>query len=481
VAAVAIIAVAAVILTRGPREIDPIAVAVLPLSVEGGAGEIEWFSSGMTDALITELAQIENVRVICKRSVVRLASDQSLTEIAQDLDVSFVVDGSVTKFDDQVIITVRLADVRTDQYVWAERFETSFSEVLTTQRKIAGAIAEELLGEVPPTDKTRLATEREVNPEVYEAYLRGMHHIAKYTTDEVEKGLVYLHEAVDLDAGDALAWAGLAIGYITIDHGPTASDARDMAMAAARRAVRLDSTLAEAWAALAMAEAYYGWDWQRAARAFERASELNPSLAENHYHYAWILLLTGRKDEALVEHELAVELDPLFAPQTAWMGAMYRMAGEYDKALEQVERAQELGDRTGLSHLVRGKVYFDMGRVDDAIAEHQRMVEVNPVWHGLLCVTYARAGRSEEARAIAERIESKGPNPVEAFQLVYLFGQLGDADKAFEWLGYQPHHVFVPWLASEWAPIDPVSDDPRYESFLRELNLPKDRPPPPGV
>jgi TolB-like protein/Flp pilus assembly protein TadD len=475
VAAVAVIALAAIILTRGVEETAPIAIAVLPMSVEGGPGDLDWFSEGMTDALITELALMEDLRVISKRSVMMLATDKSYPEIAQELDVTFVVDGSVTKVGDQVMIAARLADAETDQYLWAERFETTFSDVLSTQRQIAGAIGEEVLGEASPHSQERLDQARAMNPEVYEAYLRGMHHIAKYTPDDIAKGLAYLQEAVDIDPADAHAWAGLAIGYVMIDHGPIASDVRDRASAAAQRAVRLDSTLAEAWAALGMTLEYYSWDWEGAERAYQRASELNPSLAMNHYNYAWLLLLLDRLDEAVAEHELAVKLDPLYPPQMAWMGDMYRMAGRLDEALEHVDKAFELGEASGIAHLVRGKILFDLGRIDEAIAEHKKMVDVSTVWQGLLGITYAKAGRVDEARAIAEEIEQRCPFAIEAWELAQLYSHLGDADKAFEWAETRPGHMFVPWLSNQWAPMDNVRDDPRYESFLRQLDLPQHR------
>jgi serine/threonine-protein kinase len=476
-ALVVVAGIAAWIWTGRPVDVEPVTIAVLPLTIESGGEDSEdasWFSDGMTDALITDLAQMDNLRVISKRSVMRLKeTDKTIPEIARALNVSYVVDGSVSKIGDRVMISARLADGPTDQYVWAERFESGFSDILGTQSKIAGSIARLIHGELSPTDEAHIERSREVDPATYEAYLRGMHSIAKYTPGEIQKGLAYLLEAVDNNPADALAWSGLAYGYIEVAHGPSALDYRKRSIAAAERAVRLDSTLSQAQAVLGMVKFYFDWDWSGAERAFIRANELNPSLAENHYHYSWMLLMVGRIDEAVFEHELALELDPLYAPQTAWMGEVYRMAGRYEDALRVVDQSLELGDPTGIARLVRGNIFLSLNRFDEAIAEHEQMVEVNPGWKGLLGASYAAAGRTQDALRIAEEVESGGPNAFQAYQLVFLYSYLRDADNAFKWLEFKPAHVFLPWAANESSPLHLLSDDPRYEAFIKRLNLPE--------
>ncbi|HUF10273.1 MAG TPA: tetratricopeptide repeat protein, partial [Rhodothermales bacterium] len=455
---------------------DTFTIAVLPMSLESGDDADEWLSSGMTDALITDLAQLENLRVISSRSTMRYRnSDRSVPEIARELKVSYVVDGSVRKTGDQVQVSARLVDGASDQYVWADRFESSFSEVLDTQALIAQAIAEKIHGAVTPNDQARLSKRRTIDPETYEAYLKGMHHLGKYTPEDIKKGLAYLHEAVEKNPGDAQAWAGLALGYVTVGHGPSPTpDVRQRAKAAATRAITLDSTLAEAQAAYAIVKDYYDWDWDAAERAFKRSIELNPSLAMSHYHYAWMLVMFDRMDEAIAEHELAVELDPLFPPQVAWMGDIYRMAGRYEEALREADKALELGDKSGIAYLVRGNVFAEQGDLEVAVVEHERMVEANPAWKGFLGASYAKAGRIQDAMRIAKEIES-APTSMDAFQLAFLYAELGNADEAFRWVDYEPSHAFLPWLATRWAPLYSLSGDPRYEVFLERLGLPQHR------
>ncbi|MGA7307042.1 MAG: protein kinase [Rhodothermales bacterium] len=454
---------------------EPVIIAVLPMALDSRDENDEWLSDGMTDALITDLARIKNLRVISKRSVLRLQkTDKSLPEIARELKVAYVVDGSVGKIGDQVTVSARLADAQSDQYVWADQFEADFSEILGTQATIAGAIAEKIRGKISPAELEVLDKEQKVDPKTYEAYLKGMHHLGKFTPDDIQKGLAYLQEAIDRSPGDARAWAGLAIGYITVGHGPARTpDVWQRARAAAERAVTLDSTLAEAQAAYAIIKDYYDWDWKAAEHAFKRSIELNPSLAISHYHYAWMIVMFGRIDEAIREHELAVELDPLFPPQVAWLGDIYRVAGRYDDALRQADKALELGDRSGIAHLVKGKVYLAQHQFEKAIAEHEKMAEANPIWKGLLGATYAAAGRTDDALKIAHEVETQGVRPIDAYQLAFLYAYLGDADDAFRMVNFEPHHAFVPWLAMPWTPLYAFREDPRYKEFIKRLGMPK--------
>lgn len=456
---------------------SPVTIAVLPMSLESGDADAEWFGDGMTEALITDLAQIENLRVISRRSVMRYATvDRSTVDIARELHADYLVEGSVSKQGNVVRVSARLVEPVHDEYVWAERYDSEFSEVLATQSRIAMAIAEKIHGKISPDDRAKLEKPRKIDPKTYEAYLKGMHHLAKYTPEDIRQGLSYLHEAVEESPGDALAWAGLALGYITVGHGPTATpDARQRARVAAKRAITLDSTLAEAQAAFAMVKEYYDWDWVAARKAYELSIELNPSLATSHYHYAWMLVILDDMDGAVRQHELAVEFDPLYAPQVAWMGDVYRMAGRRDDALRSTEKALELGDVSGIAHLVRGNVFLDEGRLDEAVTEHEKMVEGNLHWRGFLGATYAKVGREKDALRVAEAIKSDGPTAMDAFQLAVLYAELGDADEAFRWANYEPHHVFVPWLATSWMPLHRLEDDPRYDAFLDRLNLPRRR------
>ncbi len=468
--------VALLVLFMWPGSVDraPVAIAVLPMVSDSQDGDLEWFTNGMTDALITDLAQVSNLRVISRNSVMRYrGTDKSAGEIAQELQVAYVVDGSVNKSGDQVRISTRLVDAAADQYIWADRYDSEFTNVLATQGRIAAAIAKQIHGELTPADEARLSTSRTIDPRVYEAYLRGMNRIEKFTAADIARGLEYLHEAVELDPADPYAWIGLAEGYITIGHSPAPTpDVWQRARAAAQRAITLDSSMARARSARAIIADYSDWDWATAEREFLRANRLNPNLAFNRYHYAWYLILFDRIPEAVREHEMAIALNPLDPPMVAWMGDVYRMAGAFDKAEDQVRKALALGDRTGISHLVRGWIRLDQGMPDAAVTSHEEMVAANPLWKGLLGATYASAGRTNDALRVADELQSDGVNSMEAFQLANLYAELGDRDNAFKWANFEPHHAFVPWLATEWSPMFDLKDDRRFGQFRERLNLP---------
>jgi len=297
----------------GPGRIE--SLAVLPLENLTGDPEQEYFADGMTGALITELSKIGALRVISRQSVMRYKDvKKPLPEIARELNVNAVVEGSVLRVAERVRITAQLIGAVPERHLWADNYDR----------------------DVTPDQEARLAARRPVNPETYEAYLKGMFHLNKMTPEGTEKGLAYLHQAIENDPADPLAYAGLAGGYSIIGHGPAPSpEALPRAKAAALKALELDDTLAEAHAVLAEVKLYYDWDWAGAEQALQRALELNPNLAEAHAHYAWYLARLGRLDEGLAEMKRAQELDPLAPIYSAFLGQQYWGAGLYEEAIDE--------------------------------------------------------------------------------------------------------------------------------------------------
>jgi TolB-like protein/tRNA A-37 threonylcarbamoyl transferase component Bud32 len=460
----------------GPLGTAPLrSVAVLPFENLSGDSTQEYFAAGMHDALIGELSQIGALRVISRRSVMRYQrSDKSVPEIARELDVDGVVEGTVLRSGDSVRIQVKLIEARPEERnLWGHGFERDLSDVTSMHGAVAQAIARELGVRLTPDQRARLASTRRVDPATYEAYLRGMFYVNKPGRENKQRGVALLHDAVDKNPGDAAAYAGLALGYAALGHGPAAqADAWPRARAAALRAVTLDSTLAEAHAALAEVRMYYEWDWAGAERAFQRALELNPNLAMAHYHYAWYHALFGRVDEAIAEHKRAEELDPLTPGHTAWLGTLYAMKGRHEDAAAEAQRALELSPDFPPGLLVLGRAYRDRGMHQQAIQTHERLAAVEPAWRWELGVTYAKAGRQGDARKILADLEAEKPTPWRAYALTNLYTALGDKDNAFRALAYEPHHAFVPWVrGASWAA--PLRRDPRFEQFLRRLNFPK--------
>ncbi len=479
-AGVAIVALAALaawwMFGRGtPLEAaGPYPLAVLP--PENLTGEEEYFVAGQHQALIDQLASIGGFRVISRPSVMQYAeTEKTIPEIADELGVRGVVASSLTRLGDTVRIHVQLIEAEPQEdLVWSSSYDQVISSLYTMYGEAARSIAGSADVELTPAEEARFGGTRSIDPATYEAYLRGMHHLNKDTPEDIRLGLAYLHDATDRNPADAMAWAGLALGYSAVGHGPFASpDAWQRARAAAERAVRLDSTLAEAWSALADVRFYADWDWEGAEEAFRRANELNPSIAMNHFHYAWLLLVLGRYDEAVVEHELAKELDPFTPFQSALLGWCYLYGGETEKAKVQARRTLELNPDGVFGLFVLGSALQMEGQHEEAIAMHERMGELYPFTRWLTGATYARADRPDEARRIAAELEAQEKSSLDAFGLAVLYAALGESDDAFRWLAYEPHHAWV--VAAGFDPIvgfpPDVLDDPRFEEFQERIGL----------
>jgi len=483
-AGAAVIALAALAGWRAMRGVpeagasDFISVAVLPVeNVSGDPGQ-DPFVAGEHQALIDELGRIGALRMISRRSAMKYAnSDQSVPEIAAELGVDFLVEVTASRQDQEVRVGVSVIQaVPEERQLWSQTFSRAGSEIRALHGDVAMAVAGALDVNLSPEEEARFSGTRPVNPETYEAYLRGMYFLNKATPADFQQGMQYLNQAVEADPGDALAWAGLAHGYVTLGHGPAPpDDVWQLARAATDRALGLDPGLAEAHAASAEIMTYGEWDWDGAEREFQRANELNPSMAMNHYHHAWYLALFDRWDEAVKEHELAQQLDPLTPLMSAWLAGMYRQAGHPDLALAQAHKVLERWPDNPIGLRVLGITLADQGRYEEAIAAHEAMVEVSPVWSGALAVTYARAGRENDARSILREMEAQPLTGWNAIQRARVHAFLGEYDEAFDLLAFEPHHAWLPWIRVGGWFGDP-QNDPRFAELLEKMGLP-----PPGT
>jgi adenylate cyclase len=464
----------------GSAALAPIAsIAVLPLEDFSADPDQEYFSDGLTETLIANLAKIGALKVTSRTSVMRYkGTDKPLREIAGELGVDAVVEGSAQRLGDRVRITAQLIDAKTDQHLWAETYDRPFADVLGLQSEVAREIARQINVTVTPEQETRLTSTRKVNPEVYEAYLRGKFYVSQNTPESFEKGMKLLHEAVAIDPAEPLAYAGLAEGYVTLGHGGAEqTDAYPRARAAAEQALKLDPNLAEAGRAVgALAEValYYEWDWAKAENLFKRALDLNPSLAMTHYHYAWYLALFDRLDEAIEEHKLARDLDPLRPSNTAWLGGLYVWDGRPDEGIVEAQKSLELNPDFWPGYFVMYLAYFQKGMHEEEMETARRLIELEPLrGNVLLGVTLARTGRRGEALAIAAKLKDAPPT---AFQVAWLHAALGDTDAGIEVLetAYEAHPTALPWIRVHgWDVFDPLRDDPRFQDLLRRMNLPR--------
>jgi len=460
------------------RSDGEISIAILPFSNLTGNPEQDYLVKGQHDALYTELsklAQVKPLRIVGGRTVSALSNDQmSIPEIARQVNVDFLVEASVLGSGDSVILHIRLIRAFPEERpVLAITYTSDIRNILKLHSNIAGQIAQKINLGLTPENLIKLPSTRQVNPESYKAYLRGMYNLNLLTPEGMKKGLEYLHEAVRIDPGEPFAYVGLAQGYLEIAHGPLdPGDALTKAEAAATQAIKLDTTMAEVYSVLAELYLYSTWEFDQVEKYFKKALELNPNLALTHYHYAWALYLFGRMEEAIVEHKLAQKYDPFNPLHTAWLGALYCFDGRYEDAIREALKSFEIQKDYSTGYLVMGWAYLGMGRIEEAIEAHEKFAEVAPWWSSALGYTYAVTNHLNEAEKILNELQKSEVSPWNAYELTLMYAALNKKDEAFKWLTYEPHHSFLAWAAvMPW--FKPLHDDVRFNDFVKRLNLPK--------
>jgi TolB-like protein/DNA-binding winged helix-turn-helix (wHTH) protein/Flp pilus assembly protein TadD len=416
-------------------------LAVLPLENLSHDPEQEYFADGMTDELITDLAKIHALRVISRNSMMQYKGKHKPTpQIARELNVDALVEGTVMRSGDRVRITAQLIEAPNDRHLWAETYEGDLRNILALQGEVAAAIAKEVKLKLSPQEEIHLANARPVNPEAHEAYLRGqyrLHGMAAEATDtlksqSIEKAIDYFQQALNRDPNDALAYSGLADAYSDLSTQYRAPlEVMPKAKAAAIRAIELDDTLAEAHVSLGYVALTFDWDWVRAEHEFRRALELNPSLPRAHAGYAeYLLFKLGRADEAIQELQRAYAVDPLLPIAHGDLAWLSFLARRYKESIDTAERF-------GHDDHIQALSYAELGRRDQALAAADRAVSStrNPVTLSKIAAAYALAGRADKARAMLPGIEgSARERYVCGFNVACVYSALGDKDQAFAWL-----------------------------------------------
>jgi serine/threonine-protein kinase len=447
-------------------------LAVLPFTDLTGDPQQQYLAAGVHEALIAELGRLD-LSVTARATMAQYRNtDKPISEIAEELGADAVIEGSVFRGGDSLEIAARLYDAG-DRELWTGTFDGVLANVVTLYRGFARAIAGQVQVRLRPADETRLGETRAVNPAVYEAYLRGMHVLNNASSSEdFENAIGYFDAAVENNPADPLAYTGLAWCYISLGHDwmDPRPEVWAHAKAAAERALRLDSTLADAWAALATYKSYTERDWEGAERAIRRAHELNASLADNHFHYAWFLVLFGRVDEAIAEHRLGQELDPLSPHHTVWIPSLYWYRGDFERALKEARINAEQYPQVFWPYYVLGESAARLGLYQEAIAAHEKTADL---WRGMIPVlahTYARAGRAEDALRIVRELEAQLPTPWHARGLALVHAALGNRAEALRWLEFEPAHHWVAWDAAQ-GQWEAYRDEPRFQAVLRRMNL----------
>jgi TolB-like protein/DNA-binding winged helix-turn-helix (wHTH) protein/Tfp pilus assembly protein PilF len=398
---------------RAPTSIR--SLAVLPLDNLSGDASQDYFADGMTDELITDLAQISALRVISRTSVmVYKGARKPLPEIARELNVDAVVEGTVLRSGEQVRITAQLIQAPADKHLWAESYEGDLHDTLALQKKVASAIAERIRIELTPKEQAGLKNAKGVNPEAYEAYLKGRYFWNKRTTDGLKRAVDYFVQAIERDPNYAQAYEGLADSYALLgdwEYGVLApSEAYPKAKAAATKALELDNTLGEAHTSLAFSLDVFDWDWESAETEFRRAIELNPGYATAHHWYAWHLSEMGRNSEAIAEMRKAENLDSLSLIISADMAEILLVAHRNDEAMKQSRRTIDMDPNFAIAHYELGQAFVQKRSYNEAIAEFHKAIELSGgsiPCRSNLAYTYAVSNKRNEAVKILNDLKTR--------------------------------------------------------------------------
>ena len=454
-------------------------IAVLPFENLSHDPEQEYFADGMTEELITNLGRISALRVISRTSVMRYKNtDKPLPEIARELNVDAVVEGTVQRSEDRVRITANLLHAPTDRHLWAESYERDLRDVLALQDEVARAITNEIQIKVTPQEHVRLGSARPVDPEAYKAYLKASTILENWTLEDGRSAIKYFEQALERDPGFAPASAGLADAYVFLGrfHYLPANETFPEAKLAARRALALDANSAEAYASLCSVATFYDWDWEAAEIACRRAIELNPSYAHAHHMYSHYFISTGRFAESLRESRRYLELDPLSPAAKTHLGTHYKMAHQYDLAIEVLRGTVEMAPNFPDAYSELASSYIGKGAYQEAVPPARKAVMLTggKAYLGVLAEAYAMSGRRSEATKILEEIRgvSRG-RFVPAVTEVPVLIDLGERDRAIERLqrAFEEHDQLIPYL-KVWYIFDPLRSDPRFQHLLRRMNFP---------
>jgi len=455
-------------------------LAVLPLENLSGDASQEYFTDGMTDALITDLGQIGALRVISRTSSMAYKRvHKPLPEIARELDVEAVVEGSVSRSGDRVRITAQLIQLPNEKHLWAQSYEGDLQDTLALQNSVARAIAEQIEVTLNPREQAALSKSKTVNAEAYEAYLKGRYFWNKRSQEGLKKAIDYFERATDIEPDYARAYSGLSDSYALLgdwEYGILSPHvAFPKAKDAAIKALALDDSLGEAHTSLAFIDDLYDWNWASAEQEYKRALALNPSYATAHHWYGWHLIVVGRNSDGIAELRKAERLDPLSLIISADLADALCIAHRYGESLEQSRKTIEMDPHFAVAHYQLGQALAQMRRYDEAIAEFRRAIELsgaNPTFESNLANAYAVSGRSEDAMKVARELESRqsqSSSTDASIALIYV--GLGDSDRAMNLLNNAYEARFNPSILMRPG-FDPIRSTPRFQNLLRRVGLP---------
>jgi len=454
-------------------------LVVLPLQNLSGDPNQDYLADGMTDELTTQLARISSIRVSSRTSAMHYKGTQrALPEIARELKVDAVVEGSIIRVGDRIKLTAQLIDASRDQHLWADSYERDLQDLLSLQVEIARNVAEHIRAKLTPEEETRLAQMRPVNPDAFEAYFKGRYFWNKRTEADLKKALAYFNEAIAKDPGYAEAYVGLADCYLSSSAYSVIplAEAIPLAKAAASKALEIDDSLAEAHSPLGTIKAEYDWDLRGAEKEFQKAIKLNPNDGHAHQFYAEdVLEPEGRSEEADRELVLAEQADPSSLMTRAAAGFAFFLARQYDRAILQEQKTLELDPNFPKAHQMLGVAYQQKAMYDKALNEYHiaSSLDPNPSYLANLAQALALAGKKDEAVAAVHRLTQMSSHMyVHPYTIALVYVALGDHDQSLVWLEKaRSERCWILIYLNVDPRLDPLRSDPRFQALQRRVGL----------
>jgi serine/threonine-protein kinase len=453
------------------------AIAVLPFLNLSADPENEYFADGITEDIIAQLSKIRALKVISRASVMRYKSrEQSLRQIAAELETTALVDGSVRRIGDRVRIVAELIDADNDRHLWAETYDRQLTDVFAIQTDVALRIADALRAELSVDERTRIRREPTHDMQAYQLYLQGRHCLVRYTSEGMRKGIWYFERAIEMDPRFALARIGVAFAYAEL--GETGAMEPEQVYPRARKAVdaalAIDSALGEAHVVLGTLKLAAEYDWAGAEREFRRALELSPSNADAYDLYGRLCSALGRQDESIAMQRRAQELNPV-EHRSDYANSLMR-AGRFEEAHDEAKRAVELDPLYDRLRATLGWALIRLGRHEEGIAELEKAVSLTPsstAWLAQLGQAYAEFGRVAEARDILRRLSELATRQyVSPYHIAYVLTGLGDYEEAMDWLekAYEQKAGAVYGIKGSFL-FFALRSNPRFVALLKKMNL----------
>ncbi|RTE53750.1 helix-turn-helix domain-containing protein [Arenibacter aquaticus] len=452
-------------------------IAILPLKPFSKDKDQSYLAAGMHDAIIGELGKISGLRVISKTSTLPFSdnTEKTLPDIAKELGVQAIIEGSVFISGDSLRLQVQLIEVfPNERHLGSQEYYEQISEVLSLQSELVQNIAAEINVNLTPGEGELFNKKRRTDKETYKHYLRGMYYLNKDTKAGFNEGMGHLKKAIESDPADPFAYASLALGYAISGHGQNSKKhVMVRAKAAAQQALLLDENMAKAHTALGMVYLYNEWDWENAKKEFDIALKINPNEEFAHAHLAWLYLLSDEKESAIEQARLATEINPLYPTYQLWLGWMHQIIGNHEIAIKEMEKLLEFEPNFSFAHYIIGNVYYDQERYLEALNEYEKIGWKNDMILSSIGAANVHLGNKKKALAILNEMDSMSHvefvNPT---YLALLQLALKGKDSAMVYLNqaYQDRLYPLPWVKCI-GPFNSMKTDASFVNLLKKMNL----------